>query len=382
MSSKLGREGLAQTGEGVKIGGMFAEKNFRAGWMRRLRAIRGEGDFDRLAIELFLWQAKRNAGYRSYLRNLAVLPHTVRSWREIPAVPQELFKRKALFSHRLQEARHLYLTSGTTTGRSGRNRLLDIDLYRAGALAAVENLGPKPFAGKAGTLPLLFLTPSPRRNPHSSLSAMFGFFKQRWGASGAGSGFFVEEGVLQLGRFLRALEKAVAAGKPVGVLGTAFSFVHLIDSDAPRMKLPAGSFLLETGGFKGRSRTVEKAELYRALAARLGVPAGAIWNEYGMTELSSQAYAHGVSGGHRTPPWAQVSLIDPTTGEEAAGEQPGLVRWVDLANVDGVLALETQDLAVRAKPGFGQPFRLIGRLPQVPKRGCSLDAEELKVGTE
>jgi len=356
---------------------MFAVKKFRTEWMGRIAAIRGEGDFDRLAVELFLWQAKHNGAYRAYLRNLGVLLHTVLSWREIPAVPQELFKRKALFSHRLQAARYLYLTSGTTTGKSGRNRLLDIDLYRAGALAAVEKLGP--FANKTGPLPLLFLTPSPQQQPHSSLSAMFGFFKQRWGA--AGSGFFVEEGVLQLGRFLRALEKAAAAGKPVGVLGTAFSFVHLIDSAAPRIKLPPGSFLLETGGFKGRSRTVEKAELYRALSARLGVPASAIWNEYGMTELSSQAYAHGVKGGHRTPPWAQVSLLDPVTGLEAAAGQPGLVRWVDLANVDGVLALETQDLAVRAKPGFGQPFQLIGRLPQLPKRGCSLDAEELKVET-
>ncbi len=56
------------------------------------------------------------------------------------------------------------------------------------------------------------------------------------------------------------------------------------------LALPAGSRIMETGGFKGRSRVVERATLYAQASQRLGVPVDAIVAEYGMTELSSQYY--------------------------------------------------------------------------------------------
>jgi hypothetical protein len=49
------------------------------------------------------------------------------------------------------------------------------------------------------------------------------------------------------------------------------------------------------------------------------------------------------------------------------------VRWIDLANVDSVLALQTLDVATRGHIGFD----LIGRLPRTEPRGCSLSAEDL-----
>jgi hypothetical protein len=51
----------------------------------------------------------------------------------------------------------------------------------------------------------------------------------------------------------------------------------------------------------------------------------------------------------------------------------GLVRWIDLANVDSVMAVQTLDVAERTEQGF----RLIGRLPRTEPRGCSLSAEDL-----
>jgi hypothetical protein len=157
--------------------------------------------------------------------------------------------------------------------------------------------------------------------------------------------------------------------------GTAFSFVHLLDawSGAVPLRLPNGSWLSETGGFKGRSREIPKPELYRAMSRCFGVPHRAIWNEYGMSELSSQAYARGISGLHHSPPWARVLVWDPATNREVKIGKQGLVRWIDLANVDSVMALQTLDLAERTESGF----RLIGRLPRTEPRGCSLSAEDL-----
>ena len=47
---------------------------------------------------------------------------------------------------------------------------------------------------------------------------------------------------------------------------------------------------METGGYKNRSRTLPKAELHALITERLGVPRENIICEYGMSELSSQAY--------------------------------------------------------------------------------------------
>jgi len=202
---------------------------------------------------------------------------------------------------------------------------------------------------------------------------MFGFWQKASGQ--ADSLFWIRKGRFEFDGLRETLSQAISVGQPVAICGTAFSFVHLIDAwaDLPPLRLPPESWLLETGGFKGRSREVSKAELYAQLAQIFTVPDYAIWNEYGMSELSSQAYAHGTSGLHGTPPWTRVLVCHPSTGREVSVGQRGLIRWFDLANVDSVLALQTLDLAERTASGF----RLLGRLSRTEPRGCSLSAEDL-----
>src|ERR1035437_1286896 len=80
---------------------------------------------------------------------------------------------------------------------------------------------------------------------------------------------------------------------PKLLLGTAFSFVHLLDYLASKdlvFNLPEGSLVMETGGYKNRSRALPKAELHALITKRLGVQRENIVCEYGMSELSSQAY--------------------------------------------------------------------------------------------
>ena len=202
---------------------------------------------------------------------------------------------------------------------------------------------------------------------------MFGFWQKALRQTGPR--FWVSHGHFEFARLRETLSAQIEARRPVAICGTAFSFVHLIEAwaDLPPLRLPRGSWLLETGGFKGRSREISKAELYAQLAATFTVSDKAIWNEYGMSELSSQAYAQGTHGLHHTPPWARVLVCDPATGREVRVGQRGLVRWIDLANTDSVMAVQTLDVAERAPHGF----RLIGRLPRTELRGCSLSAEDL-----
>ncbi len=207
---------------------------------------------------------------------------------------------------------------------------------------------------------------------------MFGFWAEEFGSSR--TAFWVNNNAIHFVALRAVLETQCRQGVPIGIAGTAFSFVHLVDAWAnlPPLELPPGSWLLETGGFKGRSREVSKAELYAQLARTFSVGDDAIYNEYGMSELSSQAYARGTKGLHETPPWARVLVVDPATSREVRVGQKGLVRWIDLANVDSVMALQTLDLAERTASGF----RLIGRLPRTEPRGCSLSAEDLAAATK
>jgi hypothetical protein len=166
------------------------------------------------------------------------------------------------------------------------------------------------------------------------------------------------------------------------LLGTAFSFVHLLDSLTQqnlRFQLPPGSRVMETGGYKGRSRALPKAELHALITERLGVPPSHLVCEYGMSELSSQAYdlvlgpasdPGAVVRCFHFPPWARAQIISPETGHEVTDGETGLIRVFDLANVFSVMAIQTDDLGIRHDDGF----ELIGRAELAEPRGCSLMA--------
>jgi hypothetical protein len=129
---------------------------------------------------------------------------------------------------------------------------------------------------------------------------------------------------------------------------------------------------METGGYKGTGRTLTKEALYAQFQTSLGLAPNAILNEYSMTELSSQWYTHGLNRPHFGPPWARSLVISPETGREVADGETGTVRLIDLANLGSVIAIQTQDLAIRR----GHGFQLIGRDPAAIPRGCSRTADE------
>lgn len=336
----------------------FTKSAVRLGWRDRILAIRTEAEFNLAAIELFRVQRKRNPIYRRLCDARKI--SEIKSWREIPAVPQRLFKETRVFGARV--ARLEFHTSGTTTGRPGVHRMRDEVLYRAVTEAGFCWNRKKPWR-------MIFLHPNPKRAPHSSLSQMLEWWKVAFGSPESISIF--REG-LDLKRLERELNSL--SSTPVFLAGTAFSFVHLLDSWSKfQWKLPAKSVVMETGGYKGRSRELEKGELYSGIRRLFGVKDRQIWNEYGMTELSSQAYAQGFRGEHRPPPWARVLVMDPVRECEVKVGARGVVRWIDLANVDSVLAVQTLDLAVRTVKGF----RLLGRVAEAERRGCSLGMDSV-----
>lgn len=339
-----------------------------------------EEEFRVLALQVFALQYRGSEAYRRFCLRRGRTPDTVERWEDVPAVPTAAFKHLDLFSGPgAPEA--VFVTSGTTRGseRRGRHPVPSLDLYRRAAVPWFgRNLVPE-----GGRLPILSLVPSPVSAPASSLSTMMGFVVDAYGTSG--SGFFAhpETGVAHTA-FQSALERAMARGEAVLVMGTAFAWVHWLEDAAARdlrMTLPQGSRLMETGGFKGRSRSVPRDELYGELEARLGIPAVRMVNEYGMTELLSQLYepvlaSPGSPRVHRAPPWLRVRALDPETLAPRPPGERGILAFHDLANVGSVSALLTEDV------GWvdGAGVHLVGRAPGAEPRGCSLAMEELLEG--
>ena len=146
---------------------------------------------------------------------------------------------------------------------------------------------------------------------------------------------------------------------------------------------------METGGFKGRTRIVDRAELLRAdRHAASDSPPSAIVAEYGMTELTSQYYddvrvpaALPAARAEKSPRrGCERASSDPTARTLPDGTVGALVH-VDLANRASCVAISTEDLGVRFgdSGGNGRPgLVLIGRESGAALRGCSLDAETLQ----
>ena len=335
----------------------------------RSRDTAGEPSFNALALAVYRFQVEWNAPYANYCRAVLGDGYAER-WQEIPAVPQQAFKRFALRTFPEMETARTFRTSGTTGEGHGSHHFRSLRLYEASILA-----GWRHFALPAGW-PQAVFTPRPEANPHSSLAHMMGVLGEL--APGGEQRFFIrEDGSLDVDGFLGMAAACTASRQPLLLLGTALAFLHLCEALARRgehIVLPAGSEMMETGGYKGTGRTLAKAELYEKFARWLGLPADAVINEYGMTELSTPFYTRGLDRPHAGPPWARALVIDPETGHPSAPGETGVVRLFDLANLGSVLAIQTQDLAVCRADGT---FELLGRDPAALPRGCSRAADEM-----
>jgi hypothetical protein len=395
--------------------------------------------FDHLALRVFRFQCLENPGYRGFVARRGVDPDAVTRWQDIPFLPARAFKSAPLVSGDPAEVERIFRTSGTTGGREarGEHHVRDLALYRASLLPNFQaHLLPE-----GGPVPMLCLLPAPEDAPDSSLSFMMGEAVRVFGSGGGwdpngngpaspggkleapsgggGGGFFVHptEGI-EVRRFREALDLAVAGQGPVLLAGTAFAFLHWLELAGKRgwrVRLPEGSRIMETGGYKGRARALAREDLYRGLTEAFGVPARRIVSEYGMTELLSQFYepvlaeaggegdlsedrgegdpSEAVGGGggpgwnqvgrardagavtgrfHRGPPWVRTRILDPLTLGEVPEGAPGLLAHVDLANLGSVSAILTEDMGRRVPGGF----QLVGRSQGAEPRGCSLAMED------
>ncbi len=337
--------------------------------------VRGETQddpaFNDLALRLFAYQLRYNAPYARYCARLGFTPSSLPStWEAIPAVPAPAFKDAILTTFNPGKAALTFETSGTTGSSSGRHYMETAALYDAALLAGFNRL----VLGDGARLRFVNLVPNPDERATSSLGYMMRHIGRHLGDGR--TGWYLRDSELLFDDFAHGVRTACDEGQPVFITATAFALVHVLDAmdrAAIRFALPLGSRVMETGGFKGRSRTVDRAELYERTCAGFGLTPSAIVAEYGMTELTSQYYDDAATWQKIGPPWLRARVVGPDRTALPAGETGSLLH-VDLANRSSCVAVQTEDLGVQHDGGFV----LLGRAQDAAPRGCSLDAEQLQ----
>lgn len=345
----------------------------------------GAGRFEELALEAFAFQVERIRAWRVLAESRGVTPETVTTWGQVPAAPALAYKGAGLVLDEpgFREA-EIFRSSGTT----GRDLSVHVHsfpgLYRAAIDASFPRFclpGPVPEGG----LPMLSLVPPRAALPDSSLSFLVDHGIRRWGDPHESVHAFgaADSGGLDAEASGRWARRRRQDGRPGLILATAFALAAWLDrleAAGERLRLPEGTVLFETGGFKGRSRELSREELRGRVESRLGVPPARVVREYGMTELTSQLYTDVLAGGDPdlfvAPHWVRVRVLDPETLEEAPPGSPGLIAVFDLANLSSAVHLLTEDLGAMEPGGL----RLLGRAAGAELRGCSLTAERMVGG--
>ena len=331
--------------------------------------------FETLARRLFVFQYEHNQPYRGFCNARRITPDNLRHISEIPAIPTTAFKELELSALDPTARTRVFHSSGTTEQKRSRHFHSEetLRIYEDSLLRWFEpHLCPD-----RTEMNVLILAPTASEAPNSSLVHMFERVANQFGRRAIFAANVAADGgwMLDHSRIESAHHLLSQSDVPVLICGTAFSFVHLCDHLMDRgqtLSFPPGSRIFETGGYKGRSRIVSKVELHALITERLSIPQTHIVTEYGMSEISAQAYDRIIGQStprwFRFPQWARASIVSPETGLEVTDGETGLIRIVDLSNVGSVLAIQTEDLAIRR----GDAFELIGRAEFAEARGCSL----------
>lgn len=310
-------------------------------------AIADTAAFEAASLETFRFQAEECPPYREYLALLGIRPEEVQAADEIPHLPIEFFKSHEIYCN--GPAPEAVFTSSATTGSTpSRHPMRSLTLYEQAFRASFRT-----FYGDPARWSIYALLPNYLRRKGSSLVYM----ADRLIADCGSGGFYLDD--------CDALLRDMATGpKPKILLGVSYALWELAERYAPRLR---NTVVMETGGMKGYREELPKAELHKILCGAFGVEQ--IHSEYGMAELTSQAYSAGENR-FRSPAWMRVLTrdINDPFDRLSAGQRGGL-NITDLANRFSCAFIQTQDVGRVFADGT---FEVEGRIDHSDIRGCNL----------
>ncbi len=309
--------------------------------------VMDEDAFERVALSIFHRQAVDCRPYREYLARIGVDPEDVRSVEAIPCLPIGLFKSHTVYCG--EQAPEVVFTSSATTGMTpSRHPMQSLALYEQAFCRSF-----RAFYGEPSQWSLYALLPNYLQREGSSLVYM----ADRLIADCGSGGFYLDD-------YEKLLADMAADAKPKILLGVSYALWDLAEQYAPKL---SNTIVMETGGMKGYREELPKEEFHRILCAAFGV--AEIHSEYGMAELTSQAYSQG-GNRFRPPKWLRVMARDINDPFEylPSGVRGGL-NLIDLSNYWSCAFIQTEDVGRVFADGS---FEIEGRIARSDIRGCNL----------
>lgn len=308
-------------------------------------SISSGAGFEDKALELFNFQAANCKPYSRYINLMGIDPGKVTSVREIPFLPIEFFKSYHIYS--ANEKPEIVFTSSTTGGgEPSKHPMRLLSDYEKAFTASFRH-----FYGPPADYSFYALLPGYLERKGSSLVYMADrLIKQ------GGGGFYLYD----TDQMLKDMAKD---GKRKILLGVSYALLDLAEKYAPEMP---DTIVMETGGMKGKREELPKDEFHNILKEAFRTDT--IHSEYGMAELTSQAYSKG-NGKFNTPPWMKVLIRDPNDPFCYLPDNfTGGVNIIDLSNVHSCAFIQTDDLGKSLPDGF----HILGRIDHSETRGCNL----------
>lgn len=337
--------------------------------------------FNEMALKVFCFQYEYNQAYQKFCRKRKISPRNVKHFTGIPAVPIDAFKATSLSCHPIDSVEAVFMTSGTTNPeKKGKNFHRDLDVYD---VSMKRNF--KPFLlPDTEKIKMFVLFPTEKELPNSSLAHYLYIAKEAYGTKDSLYAF--SDDGFDIDNFLEILKEAEQVVEPILIIGATFSFIHLLDVCKERkiqFRLPEGSRIMDTGGAKGRSREMEPKQFREMMAELFSIPTTMCVNMYGMTELSSQFYDNSLvkkvlSSAKQTPHWVRTYVVDSVRMERKEKGEVGIIVHYDLANLNSLLAVLTEDLGREE----ADTFYLLGRAKGAEAKGCSLAVEQFLLANE
>lgn len=313
----------------------------------RIFEIQSEAQFESLALELFRHQAEYCAPYRQYIELLGIQPDEICSVEKIPFLPIELFKSHDVYCGD-NEPEKIFTSSNTGGTVASRHLMQSLAHYEQAFTRGFEL-----FYGDCSKWSIYGLLPNYLQREGSSLVYMVDRLIKRCGSGG----FYLDE-------YEKLLADMEADPKPKILFGVSYALWDLAETFSSKLH---NTIVMETGGMKGQRKELPKAEFHKILTDAFGVEQ--IHSEYGMAELTSQAYSAGC-GVFRSPKWLKILIRDVNNPlKVTCAAARGAINIIDLANISSCAFIATQDVGSTFADGS---FSIEGRLSGADIRGCNL----------
>jgi hypothetical protein len=330
----------------------------RETFQKKILTISSESDFNACAIELFHFQYKNNAVYRRYVEALGLAVTSITHYTEIPFLPISLFKTQRVSSvgedvFESSPRSLVFKSSGTTQHDRSSHYIGDSLWYEQVTRHVFEH-----FYGDLTDYVIIAYLPSYYENKQSSLLYMVDYFMRESQSVLSGYYDFTTVDIEKL------IQDCIASGKKPWIIGVTYALLDWIDT-YPTL-VDSSVILVETGGMKGRREEIVRSELHERLKSALGLPR--IYSEYGMCEMLSQGYCF-ENEEFKSVPWVRFLLREVNDPFATIKQGNGLIKVIDLANIDSCAFIETQDLG---SIGLSKGLKILGRLDNSDLRGCNL----------